>query len=222
MTSMNLSADDGAPDDSVHSGHVRPRTRIDAASTERRVSPLVLGAPLLALASVAFGLSLINYASINSAIPILVVAGAGLIAAAAWSFTSGEAAAGGIYAIFSGYWLSYCALLIGIIYHWYGIAPAQEPAAVELFLVSWLAVTILAIAASLDLPLVITLQVLVFGVSQGLLLVGSLTGNQVYFPAAGIGFFLLALLVGYGFIASIAAHSARRWLPVGPTIMSKL
>ncbi len=43
-----------------------------------------------------------------------------------------------IFGIFSGFWLSYAALLVGLTHGWWGVTPAATVHTVAAFLISWL------------------------------------------------------------------------------------
>ncbi|BAS08697.1 hypothetical protein AHiyo4_21190 [Arthrobacter sp. Hiyo4] len=69
--------------------------------------------------------------------------GLGTLLAAVWAMSLGQSAVAGIFGIFSGFWLSYAALILGLTHGWYAIPAADTAATIELFLLAWLLVIVL-------------------------------------------------------------------------------
>ena len=68
------------------------------------------------------GLALINDApAAGGALPIIILAtGIGQLVATLWAAALGQSAVAAIFGIFSGFWLSYAALLVGLAHGWWG------------------------------------------------------------------------------------------------------
>ena len=102
--------------------------------------PAIVGVPTFVVGSVMLGLALINYApAAGGALPIIILAtGIGQLVATLWAAALGQSAVAAIFGIFSGFWLSYAALLVGLAHGWWGVTPAATVHTVAAFLISWL------------------------------------------------------------------------------------
>src|SRR3954463_2148615 len=85
--------------------------------------PGILGLPIFAAGSVALGLALVGYvpaAAVGSVLPIVAAGtGLGLLVATLWSASLGQTMVAGVFGLFTGFWLSYAALLLGLNHNWY-------------------------------------------------------------------------------------------------------
>jgi hypothetical protein len=101
--------------------------------------PAIVGVPTFVIGSVMLGLALINYApAAGGALPIIILAtGIGQLVATLWAAALGQSAVAAIFGIFSGFWLSYAALLTGLAHGWWGVTPAAVVHTVTAFLISW-------------------------------------------------------------------------------------
>src|ERR1700712_4947121 len=86
----------------------------------------------------------------------MTATGVGLLVAALWAARLAQNAVAGVFAIFSGFWISYAALVLGLGHNWFGIATADVSRSVELFLIAWLVGIGLLTLGSVRLPLVYT------------------------------------------------------------------
>jgi len=85
--------------------------------------PAIVGVPTFVVGSIMLGLALINYApAAGGALPIIILAtGIGQLVATLWAAALGQSAVAAIFGIFSGFWLSYAALLTGLAHGWCGV-----------------------------------------------------------------------------------------------------
>src|SRR3954466_13888355 len=99
--------------------------------------PAAIGVPAFLVGGIALGLVNIGYVpatAVGAPIPIIVTAtGAGQFIAALWAARISQNAVATIFAVFGGFWVSYAALVLGLVHDWYGISPAEpaEAAAVK-------------------------------------------------------------------------------------------
>ena len=112
-------------------------TRLVTTSAEPAAGPLagdpgILGLPSFIVGAVALGLVLIGFVQAGTAgasLPIILAATSiGLLLATIWSAIIGQNAQAGIYGIFSGFYLSYAVLVLGLMHSWFGITPRRSPA----------------------------------------------------------------------------------------------
>src|SRR5437773_3020590 len=86
--------------------------------------PAIVGVPTFVVGSVMLGLALVNYAPApGGALPIIILAtGIGQLVATLWSAALGQSAVAAIFGMFTGFWLSYAALLTGLAHGWGGVS----------------------------------------------------------------------------------------------------
>jgi hypothetical protein len=135
--------------------------------------PAILGVPTFVVGSVMLGLALINYApAAGGALPIIILAtGIGQVLATIWAAALGQSAVAAIFGIFSGFWLSYAALLVGLTHGWWGITPTAVTHTVTAFLISW----IIIIAGSSGLAKTAGIVVFAFAAVGAYVFAGSLS-----------------------------------------------
>lgn len=87
--------------------------------------PGLLGLPAFIVGTVALALVQIGVVPIGTtgaSLPILLTAtSAGLFLATYWAASAGQSMVAGVYGIFGGFYLSYAALVLGLIHNWFGI-----------------------------------------------------------------------------------------------------
>ncbi len=107
-----------------------------------RGAPATVGVPTFIVGSVALGLHLINYVpSAGTSIAIIFAAtGVGQLLACLWGIGLGESVVASIFGIFTGFWLCYAVLVLGLAHNWFGITKSDVTHTVALFLISWIVV----------------------------------------------------------------------------------
>lgn len=207
---------------------VPPRTTGEPAPAPAVVavpvgSPAVIGVPLFVVGSLALGLVLVGYVPATAggaSIPILATAtGLGIAVAAIWAASLAQNAVAGIFAIFSGFWLSYSALVLGLTHGWFGILPEDAVRTQELYLLCWLILISLLTVASLRLPLAFPV---LFGlISLALLMVLVATGNGSAGLSEAAGYVVLAFaaLGAYLFVDAMWQATGGRPLPLGAPLL---
>src|SRR3981081_882431 len=92
--------------------------------------PTILGLPALVAGSGALGPPLprdVTATARAGALPIILFStGIGLLLATVWAIAVGQSVVACVFGIFSGFWLSYSALLLGLGHNWVGIANADN------------------------------------------------------------------------------------------------
>src|SRR5271169_4408197 len=179
--------------------------------------PAIVGVPTFVVGSVMVGLALINYApAAGGALPIIILAtGIGQLVATLWAAALGQSAVAAIFGIFSGFWLSYAALLVGLTHGWWGVTPAATVHTVAAFLISWLIIIGVLTLGSLRLPSAFTL----IDLALILVLAATLNGSSGLNKAAGITVFAFAAVGAYVFAGSLSVATGGRPFPLGRPVL---
>jgi succinate-acetate transporter protein len=181
--------------------------------------PAILGLPIFAAGSVALGLALVGYvpaAAVGSVLPIVLAAtGLGLFVATLWAASLGQTVVAGIFGLFTGFWLSYAALLLGLNHGWFAIPAENVERSVALFLIAWAVVMLALTVGTLRLPLAFTLVLGLVVVALVLLIFGTLNANATLNKSAGYVVLAFAALGLYLFLSTASTALGGRGLPLG-------
>jgi succinate-acetate transporter protein len=181
--------------------------------------PGLIGLPVFIVGSVALGLVLVGFvptASGGAAIPIIMTAtGVGLLVAAVWAARLAQSAVAGVFAIFSGFWVSYAALVLGLGHGWFGIATADVTRSVELFLIAWVVVVGLLTLGSVRLPSAFTLLFALVETALVLDLLGTAQASTGLVKTAGWVVFAFAAVGAYLYLGSMSTATGGRSYPLG-------
>ncbi|CAL9327787.1 GPR1/FUN34/YaaH family transporter [Streptomyces sp. enrichment culture] len=149
--------------------------------------PALIGVPTFVVGAVALGLVLTGYVpagAVGASVAIILPAtGLGQLVAAVWAAALGQNATAAVFGVFSGFWLSYAALVLGLIHGWFGISGDAAVATQGLFLISWLVTIVVLTLATLRLPAAFTLLFTLIDIALALVLYGTVSGRQA--AAAG-------------------------------------
>src|SRR5581483_11530617 len=208
----------------VPSSVPRERKCIMVSSKDLAVSAkepgVSIGMPMLVVGAVAFALALSRQAPVSALIPVLPVVVIALVVAAREARRGGAAMIAAFFSGFSGLWLSYAVLVLGLVHNWFGIAKPDTVRVVIVFVASWLAGFLMLAVASLELPVAFMLIPLLQATALALLLGGSLSQSAGLFVAAGVALFTLAAAAAYVCTATTGPASIRRVLPLGPALLA--
>jgi uncharacterized protein len=186
-------------------------------------SPGVIGVPMFVVGSLALGLVLTGYVPATAAgasIPIIMTGtGLGLAVAAIWAASLAQNAVAGIFAIFSGFWLSYAALVLGLTHNWFGIVADDVVKTQELYLLCWLVVVGLLTVASLRLPLAFPALFGLITVALLLVLLATANASTSLTKAAGYVVLLFAALGAYLFVDAMWQATGGKALPLGEPLV---
>ena len=174
-------------------------------------APLILGLPVFALASVALGMGLIGApAGIAVVAPIFIfVSGLYQFVTTGWAIILGQSLVAAIFGLFSGFWLSFAALMIGTHHGWYGIPPADLAASQELFFIAWTILFVFLTIPCLRLPVIYPVIVILVALALALAAAGS-------FFVAGIVVFIFDVLVWWSWMnVALTATGMTTVPPVG-------
>jgi succinate-acetate transporter protein len=201
------------------------------------VDPFVLGLPLIALGTVALGLQMVGYVNvISDGSPLaIVVAASGLgllistIAAIRLDLTpassvwrNGRSLPTLVLGVVAMFFLSYGALILGLVHGWFGILPANVRHTVSSFEISWLVAFAFIGVASFRLPVLFTVLFAAFDVVLALLLIGTLKPSTTADNIAGVLLLIIAVASGYVFLAVASAASGGTEYPIGRPILARV
>ena len=185
--------------------------------------PATLGLPAFIVGSVALGLALVGVVpatAVGATLPIILAATSiGLLVAAIWAAAIGQSAVACIFGIFSGFWLSYAVLVIGLLHGWYGILPRDAVATQKLYLITWLVVIVMLTLATLRLPSAFTALFVLIDVALLLLLLGTVNASSGLLKTAGWVVLVFAAIGVYLFFNSLSLATGGKALPLGSPLL---
>ncbi len=186
-------------------------------------NPALVGVPTFLVGSIALGLVLTGFVPAGAgaaSIPIIMTATAfGQALAAAWAARLGQNAVAAIFGIFTGFWTSYAALVLGLTHNWFGITPEAAVRTQELFLGSWLAVIVLLTVSTLRLPGAFTLLFSLIDLALLLVLLGTSQASTGLSKAGGFVVFSFAAVGAYLFLDAMGQATGGKALPLGRPVV---
>jgi hypothetical protein len=118
--------------------------------------PSILGLSSFVVGAVALSLATVGYvppAAVGAALPIILGAtGLGLLITTVWCAYLGQSFVACVFGVFTGFWFSYAALVLGLQHNWFQIPAADVTHSVALFLISWAVVMFFLTVGSIRLP----------------------------------------------------------------------
>ncbi|MFT4125593.1 MAG: GPR1/FUN34/YaaH family transporter [Gordonia sp. (in: high G+C Gram-positive bacteria)] len=181
------------------------------------VPPFVVGALVLGLVQTGF----VPATAVGASLPILLAAtSVGQFVAALRASSLGMNAETGIFTVFSGFWLSYAMLVLGLTHHWWGITPDAIAKTEEVFVVAWLVVVVLLILATLRLPLAFTALFTLVAVSLALSLIGTAKESAGIREAGGWVVIAVAAVGAYLFVDTMWKSTGGKPLPMGRPVIT--
>ena len=137
--------------------------------------PAMVALPSFIVGSVALAMVLIGFVpatATGAAMPIVLAAALGMFLAMIWAARIGENVSAGITGVFGGFFLSYALLVLGLTHNWYGIAPSAVADTQKLFVISWIVIVTMLVLASVRLPVIYGLLLVLIDASLVLNLPG--------------------------------------------------
>lgn len=185
--------------------------------------PGMLALPAFLAAATALGMTLIGFVPATAAgtpIPIIMTAGGtGLLISAIWSARLAQNANAAVFGIFSGFWYSYAALVLGLTHNWFGIPAAEATHSQEVFLVAWLVVIGALTISSLRLPLAYVAVFALVELALALVLIGTANGSTALTKAGGWVVFAFTAIGVYLFTSAMTAATGGKPYPLGPPVI---
>ena len=186
--------------------------------------PALIGLPTFIAGAIALGLVQVGF--VSSASPgapvaiIMFATGLGQLLSTVWAAAVHQGAVAGIFGIFTGFWWSYGALVLGLAHGWYGVAKTDTVHTEGLFLIAWIVVVGMLTLASLRLPAAFTVLFALVTLSLALALAGTLAEIQGLLVGAGVATFALTAVGIYLFFDAMFTATGGRSLPLGRSILT--
>lgn len=187
--------------------------------------PAIIGIPTFLVGSIALGLTLIGYvpaAAVGAPVAIILIAtGLGQLIAALWAAALGQNAVAGIFAVFTGFWISYAVLVLGLLHGWFVIPEAEAVAVQELFLIAWLVSIGLLTLATLRLPLAFTVLFTLIEVALALVLAATMNDSASLQTAGGIAVFSFVAVGVYLYFHVTSVATGGKGLRLGTPVIRR-
>lgn len=181
--------------------------------------PALIGVPTFIVGSIALGLTLVGYVPAGTAgAPLAIILAAtalGQLIAAVWAAALGQSAVAAIFGVFTGFWLSYAVLVLGLTHGWFAVAAAAATRTQALFLISWLVTIVLLTVSTLRLPAAFTVLFTLIDLALALVLSATLRGSGALQTAAGYAVFAFVAVGIYLFVHVTSLATGGRGLPLG-------
>lgn len=199
-------------------------------------NPALIGVPTFMVGSIALALVLTGFVPQTLAgAPIAIIAlatGIGQMTAMVFALKAGESAVASVFGIFGGFWLSYAALVLGILHNWYGLTgTGATPAAAltataaniegaqKVFLLSWLILIVLLTLVSLRLPLAFTVLFVLVDVALLFVYLGTVNASSSDLKIGGWVAFGFVAVGAYLFLDAMTAATGGKNLPLGSPVL---
>jgi hypothetical protein len=168
--------------------------------------PSILGLPSFVVGAVALSLATVGYvppAAVGAALPIILGAtGLGLLITTVWCANLGQSFVACVFGVFTGFWFSYAALVLGLQHNWFQIPAEDVTHSLALFLISWAVVMFFLTVGSARLPVIYTILIGLVFVALVLLIFGTLNANTTLNKLAGYVVFGASAIGSYLFLSS--------------------
>ena len=219
MTQVHSEAADGSSQGTV----VQPEESVQAANLAG--NPAVLGLLVFAAGSLVLGISLLGNVPLavqpGTVQPIVYAGtGLGLVIATIWAASLQQTFVATILGTFAGFWLSYTAMVLGLVHNWYGIPAADIPHTLGQFLIGWDAAIFMLFLVTLLLPLVYSLILGAGTVGVALLAVAVMGTSSGMYRAGGVFVMIFAILGFYAYLSGALESVGGKALPLGKPVAS--
>ena len=215
-------------DEQSTAAHAARESEAEKAAAAAGANPALVGVPTFVIGATSLGLYLVGFTGESSTalvgmIPILFMCtGIGQLIATGWAIKVGAGAPATIFAVFSGFWLSFAVLATSLGADWFG--PTSTDTAVATgaqttFLLTWLIGVVVLTVASLRLPSAFTLLFVLVAVALLLVLLGTAGDSAGLLFAGGIAVFAFTLVGVYLFIDALGQATGGKPLPMGKPII---
>ncbi len=200
-----------------------PNIAEPAAVAAPEGNPALIGVPTFLAGSIALGLVLTGYVPATAggaSIPIIMTAtGIGQLVAATWAARLSQNAVASIFGIFTGFWLSYAALVLGLTHNWFGIVAADVQKTEQLFLLTWLILIVLLTVGTLRLPLAFTVLFVLIDLALFFNFLGVSHTSANLNKLAGYFVFSFVVVGAYLFIDAMNSATGGKALPLGKPVI---
>lgn len=207
----------------VHPDLREPAENVQTARLDG--NPAVLGLIVFATGSLVLGISLLGNVPLavqpGSIQPIVYAGtGLGLLIATIWAASLQQTFVATILGTFSGFWLSYTAMVVGLTHNWYAIPAANIPHTLGQFLIGWDAAIFMLFLVTLRLPLVFA-GILGAGTVGVAFLAAAVMGtSSVPYHIGAVFVLIFAALGYYAYLAGALESVGGKGLPLGKPVAS--
>jgi succinate-acetate transporter protein len=181
--------------------------------------PQVFGWLAFVAGSICLGLQLIGFvpASVLGApLPIILAAtGLGLLVSAIWAAYLGQTFVAGAFGVFSGFWLSYTILVLGLQHNWLLVPAEAVTDTVVAFLIAWAAAIFILLMATVRLPAVYTVEVALIDLALVVLIFANQNGSTGLIRLGGAVVFMFAALGAYIWLSTADQSLGGSGYPLG-------
>jgi succinate-acetate transporter protein len=195
----------------------------EAAVAPAGNDPALLGLPAFIVGALALGfvdVGMVPAGVAGAAVPILLAATSlGMFIATVWAAAVGQGLVAGIYGIFTGFYLSYAVLVLGLTHNWFGIPLTAIVSTQELFLVAWLIVIVLLTLGLFRLPVVYPVLLGLVDVTLLLFLLGISQASPTLTKASGWVSFTFCAVGAYLFLGVMNHATGGKPFPLGKPIL---
>jgi len=186
-------------------------------------NPGALGIPVFVAGSVALALTLIGYVPPSAAgAPLAIIAaatGLGLTIATVWAIAVGQSAVASVFGIFGAFWLSYAALVLGLLHNWFAITASAAVHTQGLFLITWIVIMGMLTLATLRLPLAFTAVFALVELALIAVLIGTINASKGWLQTGGVIVFLFAAVGVYIYFSIGSAMTGGPDIPLGKPVI---
>ncbi|MDT4922887.1 MAG: uncharacterized protein QOG01_600 [Pseudonocardiales bacterium] len=186
-------------------------------------NPAALGIPVFIAGSVGLGLTLVGYVPAGAVgAPLAVIAaatGIGLTIATIWAMAVGQSAVASVFGIFAGFWLSYAALVLGLLHNWYAIPADGVVHTQGVFLISWIVVVGMLTLATLRLPLAFTAIFALVELALVAVLIATINASTGWLKLGGLFVFAFAAVGVYVYFSVASAMTGGPEVPLGSPVL---
>ncbi len=182
----------------------------DAPDVTAPGNPLIAGLPGFVIGSIALALQGLGFFSPEAGMAVVpITLGASAISTAfatMWAIRLGDNAVAVVFVTFTGFWVSYSLLSLGLIHGWLAVPAAEVRDAQGIFLTSWLLVLVALTVGTLRLPSIFTLTLVLVDASVALNTTAVLSATPVLGDAAGwcaVGFGAIGMYLLIGAVLEI-------------------
>lgn len=221
MTAGSVTSDDLAVGTARAASHAAPEAV--PANPFLTGNPAALGIPVFVVGSVALGLALVGYvpaAAVGAPLAVIAAAtGAGLTIATIWAAAVGQSAVASVFGIFGGFWLSYAALVFGLLHNWFVIPASDVVHTQALFLISWIVVMGMLTLATLRLPLAFSAIFFLVELALIAVLIGTVNASETWLKTGGVIVFAFAAIGVYVYFSIGSAMTGGPDIPLGTPVI---
>ncbi|MBN9098603.1 MULTISPECIES: GPR1/FUN34/YaaH family transporter [unclassified Pseudonocardia] len=226
MTAVDT-GDPGRRASAAHSLDVEEPLTPEVVPSPLSGDPLLLALPTFAVGAIGLGLYLWGYIPSGGMLAILgIVAGLGVGAGSVWAAALGQSAVAGILGVFSGFYVSFTVLVLGLTHGWWGIN-AADPANATIvvhtqatFLIAFLVLFVAITLTTLRLFMAFTVLMVLVDITVVLVLLGVLNGSTGLLQAGAIGVWAFVAVGLYIWAAQMSVGTGGKPMALGKPIIT--